>query len=82
MRRFSKCETTSGKINPTALLSVFLRLKWSVRHSSHAKYRRLAGMQTVLGQGCVISSVCVTPFRGGSPRKEGTPECKQHSRRT
>lgn len=26
--------------------------------------------------------VCVTPFRGGSPRKEGTPECKQHSRRT
>lgn len=48
-------------------------LKWSVQHSSHAKCCRLAGMQTVLGQDCVISSVCdalhwMTPEEGWYPR--------------
>lgn len=45
----------------------------------------LAGMQTVLGRGCVMSSVCDTvrrrtPGDGGNSPKP--PERKQHSRRT
>lgn len=64
------CDSESRKINPTALLSISLILKWSVHNSSHTKFCRLAGMQTVLGQGCVISSVCdtiqwMTPEEGG-----------------
>ena len=67
------------KIYPTVLLSVPLVLKWSVLNSSHTKYCRLAGTQTVLGQGCVISSVCDT-IEWMTPQEGGTPECKQHSR--
>lgn len=53
----NKCDSGGRKINLTALLSVPLVLKWSVEHSSHAGCCRLAGMQTVLGLGCAISSV-------------------------
>lgn len=68
----NKCDSEGRKINPTALLSVSFVLKWSVQHSPHAKYRRLAGMQTVLGQGCVISSVCDT-IQWRTLREEGYP---------
>lgn len=73
-----KCDSTRGK-NQSNCSFVCLILKWSVQHSSHTEYCRLAGTQTVLGRGRVISSVCDT-IHGWCLTKEGVPECKQHSR--
>lgn len=61
----------------TALLFVSHSSRRSVQNSSHAECCRLAGIQTILRQGSVISSVCDT-----IERIEVIPEYKQLSRRT
>lgn len=67
------CDREGRAINPTAISSVSLILKWSIKHSLHANDCRLAGMQTVLIQGPVISSVCDTV-------RQMTPEEQEYLR--
>lgn len=74
----NKCDSASGKINPTALLSVSFGFRWRA-HSSHAPCCRLAGMQIVVGRRLWFP-VFGNVFSRGASGKKGAPERKRRSR--